>query len=215
VSARGIAAIVLAAAGTGGALAPWGGDSAFAGFVTPVTQEFTDPALAWSAVLVPADVSDVADEGGPSTVATGRPPEAQGGGVPPVDVAPVPLAAEIPCSEESTYVSRASAAAAYFEVQAYQWLFTPSLGEENDILAFAAILLNFANSIDAIEPVPTGCAQVHDDLVASTRALYETVSSAFDVTTTAQFFAWLAAFERQTDEFFVAYEAWVLTAGLD
>jgi hypothetical protein len=95
-----------------------------------------------------------------------------------------------------------------------QYLGTPSYGALSDILELGTVILNFANALDAIEPVPESCRSAHNGLVSSALAVYDTLRVVEFVSTEQQFYSWMALFERNWDAFDVAFSRWLDVTGI-
>jgi len=91
---------------------------------------------------------------------------------------------------------------------------TPSLGAINDILELGTISLGFANSLSQITPVPQSCRAAHDQLVSRALAFYDILRAITSVQSNAQFFAWLATYDRRFDEFDDAFTNWLNVTGI-
>jgi hypothetical protein len=139
--------------------------------------------------------------------------------VAPAPVAPAPTEAPPaptgPTEAELEYRRRVQSLLAAHIARLDQYNNTPSMGLFADIQELASIVVNYANAIASVQPVPPRFQLARDRVVDSHLSLYDHMQRAEGLTTEAQVIAWLREFDTRLGQAGAALVDFNLVVGTD
>jgi hypothetical protein len=134
---------------------------------------------------------------------------------PPAPTEAAPAAATGPTEEELEYRRRVQSLLAAHITRLLQYYNTPSMGPLADIQELASIVLNYANAIASVQPVPPRYQQARDRVVSTHLAMRDHMLKIEQITNEAQFIAWLRQFTTLSSSAGAALEDFNLIVGTE
>jgi len=140
-------------------------------------------------------------------------PTPQPGQQPPAQPPPPPAPAGLTAEEES-YVRRASQVNLEYTARLTQYWSQPSFGALADLYELGSVALNHANALNSLEPVPARYRTPHNSLVGTLLAFRDHIFAVGNVNSQQAFVAWLATFERRSDDLDTTLVAYQTAVGI-